>query len=150
MHKAVKRLPEIKLLLDRYKKYLPPDHVDRKNCLQALKLFSEINKSAEELICQADSTYVLIGIQSSMVKGSSDIVKPGRILLKVGELMKISRRQEQPRKFVLCSDCLIYLTQHQLGSYRLNHELKLDTMVVAVSRILNLKFFRFEVPSMLN
>ena len=39
-----------------------------------------------------------------------ELIKPGRDLLKEGELQKISRKGVGPRYFILLSDCLLYTT----------------------------------------
>ena len=42
--------------------------------------------------------------------GDTELIRPGRELLKEGELQKISRKGVGPRYFVLLSDCLLYCT----------------------------------------
>uniref|UniRef100_A0A4Q8K9Y3 U2-Nephitoxin-Nsp1a_1 n=1 Tax=Nephila sp. SGP-2016 TaxID=1905176 RepID=A0A4Q8K9Y3_9ARAC len=46
--------------------------------------------------------------------------------------MKLSRKGMQPRWFVLFNDLLLYLTPVQHGLYRINHELPLAGMKVAI------------------
>jgi len=44
--------------------------------------------------------------------GDFELIKPGRELVKEGELQKISRKEVVPRYFILLSDCLLYTTYH--------------------------------------
>lgn len=44
----------------------------------------------------------------------------------------MSRKYQQPRFFVLCSDALLYLSQVQTGSYQMHHELPLTGMRVTL------------------
>jgi len=43
-------------------------------------------------------------------------------------MYKLSRKELQPRRFLLCSDCLIYMTMVQGGAYRINREIPLTGM----------------------
>ncbi|GBO05004.1 FYVE, RhoGEF and PH domain-containing protein 6 [Araneus ventricosus] len=78
-----------------------------------------------------DNAQKLISIQNSIM-GHKEIIKPGRLFVKEGELMKLSRKGMQPRWFVLFNDLLLYLTPVQHGVYRINHELPLTGMKVAI------------------
>ncbi|KAG7160279.1 FYVE, RhoGEF and PH domain-containing protein 6-like [Homarus americanus] len=62
-----------------------------------------------------------------------ELVRPGRYLLKEGELLKLCRREMQPRYFILLSDVLLYtsfVTSGPGGALRLNCELTLEGMKV--------------------
>ena len=52
----------------------------------------------------------MLKLQSRL--GDWEFIRPGRELLKEGELQKISRKGVGPRFFVLLSDCLLYTTYH--------------------------------------
>ena len=52
----------------------------------------------------------LLHLQSRL--GDFELIKPGRELIKEGELQKISRKEVVPRYFILLSDCLLYTTYH--------------------------------------
>ena len=41
-----------------------------------------------------------------------DLIRPGRELVKEGELQKISRKEVVPRYFILLSDCLLYTSYY--------------------------------------
>lgn len=74
------------------------------------------------------------GTNSTNSRGPSyELVRPGRYLLKEGELMKLCRRGMQPRYFILLSDVLLYtspMTSGPHGALRLNYELPLEGMRV--------------------
>lgn len=126
----VQRLLRYRLFMEKYIKYLKINHQDREDAEKALVLVSQINDSANELVRQSDGLNKLLKLQSLLAKGTPDLVKPGRFLIKDGELRKLSRREEQPRHFLLCSDCLMYFTLQQTGSLRLNHEISFEEMSV--------------------
>lgn len=68
-------------------------------------------------------------IQYSL-SGHHEIVQPGRVFLKEGTLMKLSRKVMQPRMFFLFNDALLYTTPLQSGMYKLNNMLSLAGMKV--------------------
>lgn len=71
----------------------------------------------------------LLSIQQH-ITGGYEIIKPSRRLIKQNILHKISRKVKQERLFLLCSDCLIYLTIQKEG-YKVNHELSLIGMRIS-------------------
>ncbi|RWS16383.1 uncharacterized protein B4U79_07471 [Dinothrombium tinctorium] len=132
MLKPVQRIPQYKLLLQRYLRHLKSEeHPDYVDAVKALEIVSQVAEHANEKMKEENNFAKLLRIQSSLI-GSHEIVKPGRIILKDGELKKLSRKEMQPRLFILCNDCLFYLTTIQQGVYRLNHELSLLGMRVEV------------------
>ena len=52
----------------------------------------------------------MLKLQSRL--GDWEFIRPGRELLKEGELQKISRKGVGPRYFILLSDCLLYTSYH--------------------------------------
>jgi hypothetical protein len=52
----------------------------------------------------------MLKLQSRL--GDWEFIRPGRELLKEGELQKISRKGVGPRYFVLLSDCLLYTSYY--------------------------------------
>lgn len=125
--KPIQRIPQYRLLLQDYKKNLPPGHPDEKDTETALKIVSDVAEHANNTMKQCENFVKLQAIQNNLL-GHHEIIKPGRILLKQGDMFKRSRRSLQPRRFILCSDCLIYMTLLQTGTYRLNHEIPLSGM----------------------
>nr|KAF6494886.1 FYVE, RhoGEF and PH domain containing 6 [Rousettus aegyptiacus] len=78
---------------------------------------------------QGDNFQKLMQIQYSL-NGHHEIVQPGRVFLKEGTLMKLSRKVMQPRVFFLFNDALLYTTPVQSGMYKLNNMLSLAGMKV--------------------
>ncbi|XP_035229352.1 uncharacterized protein LOC118201365 isoform X2 [Stegodyphus dumicola] len=107
MLKPIQRIPQYRLLLQEYLHHLPEDYPDYQDTVTALQIVSEVANHANE----------------SMKHG---------LFIKEGELMKLSRKGMQPRWFVLFNDLLLYLTPVQQGLYRINHELPLTGMKVAI------------------
>ena len=57
-----------------------------------------------------DKFQTMLKLQSRL--GDWEFIRPGRELLKEGELQKISRKGVGPRYFILLSDCLLYTSYH--------------------------------------
>lgn len=100
MLKPVQRIPQYKLLLQEYLRHLGSDTAEREDTLRAIKVVSDVAEHANNTMKQGDNFVKLLGIQNSIL-GSPEIVKPGRVFVKDGELMKLSRRGMQPRWFIL-------------------------------------------------
>ncbi|KFM72194.1 FYVE, RhoGEF and PH domain-containing protein 6, partial [Stegodyphus mimosarum] len=131
MLKPIQRIPQYRLLLQEYLHHLPEDYPDYQDTVTALQIVSEVANHANESMKHGDNAQKLISIQNSIM-GHKEIIKPGRLFIKEGELMKLSRKGMQPRWFVLFNDLLLYLTPVQQGLYRINHELPLTGMKVAI------------------
>ena len=69
----------------------------------------------------------MLRLQSRL--GDMELIKPGRELLKEGELQKISRKGVGPRYFILLSDCLLYTTYHGTWSGD-STSLKVSTLIL--------------------
>ena len=104
--KPIQRLPQYKLLLEDYLKYLDETSDDYDDTTTALRIVTEAAEHANETIKQTEMFQKMLGLQSRL--GDYQIILPGRELLKEGELMKISRKGTHSRYFVLLSDCLLY------------------------------------------
>ncbi|KAG8179812.1 hypothetical protein JTE90_025979 [Oedothorax gibbosus] len=131
MLKPIQRIPQYRLLLQEYLHNLSEDSPDYQDTVTALQIVSEVANHANDSMKQGDNAHKLISIQNSIM-GHKEIIKPGRLFIKEGELMKLSRKGMQPRWFVLFNDLLLYLTPVQQGLYRINHELPLTGMRVAI------------------
>lgn len=57
----------------------------------------------------------LLQLQSRL--GDFELIRPGRELVREGELMKISRKEVVPRYFILLSDCLLYCSHFGAGAW---------------------------------
>ncbi|XP_060563641.1 FYVE, RhoGEF and PH domain-containing protein 6-like isoform X2 [Ruditapes philippinarum] len=131
MLKPIQRIPQYRLLLQDYMKHLPPDCPEMKDMQTALAIVSEVALHANENMRHEDYVQKMLEIQRSLI-GQFEVIKPGRIFLKEGELMKLSRKGMQPRYFFLFNDVLLYTTPVATG-YRLNNVLPLAGMKVSVA-----------------
>ncbi|XP_042237454.1 FYVE, RhoGEF and PH domain-containing protein 6-like [Homarus americanus] len=155
MLKPVQRIPQYRLLLEEYLKRLPetsPDYIDTQT---ALAVVSNVAAHANDTMKQGTNFMKLLALQDRLSSSSStsgdhdntssntgssntrgpryELVRPGRYLLKEGELLKLCRREMQPRYFILLSDVLLYtsfVTSGPGGALRLNCELTLEGMKV--------------------
>ncbi|XP_062989827.1 FYVE, RhoGEF and PH domain-containing protein 6 [Elgaria multicarinata webbii] len=127
--KPVQRIPQYRLLLTDYLKNLLEDSADFRDTQDALAVVIEVANHANDIMKQGDNFQKLIQIQYSL-NGHHEIVQPGRIFLKEGTLMKLSRKVMQPRMFFLFNDALLYTTPVQSGMYKLNNMLSLAGMKV--------------------
>ncbi|TKS90628.1 FYVE, RhoGEF and PH domain-containing protein 6 [Collichthys lucidus] len=128
--KPVQRIPQYQLLLTDYLKNLPEDSEDYKDTQAALSIVKEVANHANDIMKQGDNFQKLMHIQYSL-NGHHEIVQPGRVFLKEGTLMKLSRKVMQPRMFFLFNDALMYTTPVQSGQYKLNSVLSLAGMKVS-------------------
>uniref|UniRef100_A0A8C0JAL3 FYVE, RhoGEF and PH domain containing 6 n=1 Tax=Chelonoidis abingdonii TaxID=106734 RepID=A0A8C0JAL3_CHEAB len=127
--KPVQRIPQYRLLLTDYLKNLLEDSADYRDTQGALAVVIEVANHANDIMKQGDNFQKLIQIQYSL-NGHHEIVQPGRVFLKEGTLMKLSRKVMQPRMFFLFNDALLYTTPVQSGMYKLNNMLSLAGMKV--------------------
>ncbi|KAK0142817.1 FYVE, RhoGEF and PH domain-containing protein 6 [Merluccius polli] len=128
--KPVQRIPQYQLLLTDYLKNLPEDSEDYKDTQAALSIVKEVANHANDIMKQGDNFQKLMQIQYGL-NGHHEVVQPGRVFLKEGTLMKLSRKEMQPRMFFLFNDALMYTTPVQSGQYKLNSVLSLAGMKVS-------------------
>ncbi|CAG2119809.1 unnamed protein product, partial [Medioppia subpectinata] len=131
MLKPVQRLPQYRLLLQDYLSHLAPDSPDYEDTCRALTIVSQVAEHANNSMKNNENISKLLSIQNSII-GGTEVIRPGRVFVKEGELMKLSRKGMQDRWFILFNDCLMYLTAVQNGVYRVNHELSLTGMRVSL------------------
>uniref|UniRef100_G1R1E5 FYVE, RhoGEF and PH domain containing 6 n=1 Tax=Nomascus leucogenys TaxID=61853 RepID=G1R1E5_NOMLE len=98
--KPVQRIPQYRLLLTDYLKNLIEDAGDYRDTQDALAVVIEVANHANDTMKQGDNFQKLMQIQYSL-NGHHEIVQPGRVFLKEGILMKLSRKVMQPRMFFL-------------------------------------------------
>lgn len=128
--KPVQRIPQYQLLLTDYLKNLSEDSIDYKDTQAALAIVKEVANHANDIMKQGDIFQKLIQVQCRL-NGHHEIVQPGRVFLKEGILMKLSRKVMQPRMFFLFNDLLLYTTPVQSGQFKLNNMLSLAGMKVS-------------------
>ncbi|XP_016108863.1 FYVE, RhoGEF and PH domain-containing protein 6-like [Sinocyclocheilus grahami] len=127
------RIPQFQLIfmsLSDYLKNLPEDSSDYKDTQTALSVVKEVANHANDIMKQGDNFQKLMQVQYSL-NGHHEIVQPGRVFLKEGTLMKLSRKVMQPRMFFLFNDILLYTTPVQSGQYKVNSMLSLAGMKVS-------------------
>lgn len=127
--KPVQRIPQYRLLLTDYLKNLSEESSDYSDTQAALSVVTEVANHANDILKQGDNFQKLMQIQYSL-NGHHEIVQPGRVFLKEGTLMKLSRKVMQPRMFFLFNDALLYTTLVQSGMFKLNNMLSLAGMKV--------------------
>ncbi|XP_064632195.1 titin-like isoform X2 [Lineus longissimus] len=128
MLKPIQRIPQYKLLLQDYLNHLSEHSIDYKDASAALAIVSEIATHANESMREGDNFQKLLEVQNSL-HGNFEVVKPGRTLIKMGILQKLSRKEAQPRMLFLFNDVLLYTTPIVTGKeYKLNHVLSLAGM----------------------
>ncbi|EDQ86383.1 uncharacterized protein MONBRDRAFT_28358 [Monosiga brevicollis MX1] len=108
----IQRLPRFKLLLSDYIKYTPEDHPDYEPAKEALQKILNIASHVNEKIRQTENDIKIKQLERMIP--SINVVKPGRMVLKEGQLMKMCRKGPQPRVVILFSDMLLY-AQEQTG-----------------------------------
>ncbi|XP_015232207.1 PREDICTED: FYVE, RhoGEF and PH domain-containing protein 6-like [Cyprinodon variegatus] len=128
--KPVQRIPQYQLLLTDYLKNLSEDSDDYKDTEAALALLKEVATHANDIMKHGDNLEKLIQVQNRL-SGHHVIIQPGRVFIKEGFLMKLSRKVMQPRMFFLLSDVLLYTTPVQSGQFKLKNMLSLSGMKVS-------------------
>ncbi|CAB3996542.1 Fgd6 [Paramuricea clavata] len=129
MLKPIQRIPSYRLLLIDYLKHLSKDSLDHKDVSDALAIVSEVATHINEDMKRVDNFEEVLKVQRNLV-GEVEIVKPGRELIKEGALMKLSRKEMQPRMFYLLTDVLLYTTPVANNQFRLNLSLPLEEIQV--------------------
>ena len=81
----------------------------------------------------------LLHLQSRL--GDFELIRPGRELVREGELMKISRKEVVPRYFILMSDCLLYCSHYGAGAW------VDDNSGLRVSYVIMLNHLKVTVPT---
>ncbi|XP_073429319.1 FYVE, RhoGEF and PH domain-containing protein 6 isoform X3 [Dendrobates tinctorius] len=127
--KPVQRIPQYRLLLTDYLQNLSQESSDYSDTQAALSVVIEVANHANDILKHGDNFQKLMQIQYSL-NGHHEIVQPGRVFLKEGTLMKLSRKVMQPRMFFLMNDTLLYTTPVQSAMYKLNNMLSLAGMKV--------------------
>ncbi|XP_077181424.1 FYVE, RhoGEF and PH domain-containing protein 5 isoform X2 [Paroedura picta] len=134
--KVVQRIFQYHVLLTDYLNNLCPDSVEYEDTQAALLLISEVADRANDSMQQGENLQKLVHIEHS-VKGQSNLLKPGRVFLKEGTLMKVSGKNRHPRHLFLMNDVLLYTYPQKDGKYRLKNTLIVSGM--RVSRVVTEK-----------
>lgn len=131
--KPIQRLPQYRLLLQQYLHHLSKDDVDYEDTVKALEVVSQVAEHANQSMNEDAKFAKLLAIQGRIINKRIDIVKPSRVFVKEGELLKVCRKHIQPRWFVLLNDAILYLTQVPSSDiFYFNKELSLDDCQVTI------------------
>ncbi|XP_024126077.1 FYVE, RhoGEF and PH domain-containing protein 5 isoform X1 [Oryzias melastigma] len=142
---VIVRVLQYRMLLTDYLNNLSPDSKEYTDTQAALVIVSEVADQANDNLKQGENLLRLVHIEYS-VKGKRDLLKPGRIFVKEGTLMKVSRKSRQPRHLFLMNDMMLYTYPQQDGKYRLKNTLPLSGMKVSKPALENvLNCLRIEV-----
>jgi hypothetical protein len=99
MLKPVQRMPQYRLLLEDYLKNLEETGCDYNDTVKALAIVKDVAEHADGAIRLQVNTEKLLSIQNRLI--GAIIMKADRQLLKEGELIKVCRKDTQPRFFAL-------------------------------------------------
>lgn len=142
---VIVRILQYRMLLTDYLNNLSPDSKEYEDTQAALVIVSEVADQANDNLKQGENLLRLVHIEYS-VKGKRDLLKPGRMFVKEGTLMKVSRKSRQPRHLFLMNDIMLYTYPQQDGKYRLKNTLSLSGMKVSKPLLDNvLNCLRIEV-----
>ncbi|XP_023155116.1 FYVE, RhoGEF and PH domain-containing protein 5 isoform X2 [Amphiprion ocellaris] len=142
---VIVRVLQYRMLLTDYLNNLSPDSKEYEDTQAALVIVSEVADQANDNLKQGENLLRLVHIEYSM-KGKRDLLKPGRMFVKEGTLMKVSRKSRQPRHLFLMNDIMLYTYPQQDGKYRLKNTLSLSGMKVSKPTVDNvLNCLRIEV-----
>ena len=111
--KPIQRLPQYPLLLRDYLKRLKPDDPDYKETEHAIQVVTKVVEHVNRESLMAEKAQALNNLKNRIITKSQDsIVKPGREVIKMGILHKVSRKEVHERFFILVSYhvlCFLYL-----------------------------------------
>ncbi|XP_078139576.1 FYVE, RhoGEF and PH domain-containing protein 5b [Centroberyx gerrardi] len=135
---VVVRVAQYRMLLTDYLNNLSPDSKEYEDTQAAVVIVSDIADQANDSLKHGENLLRLVNIEYS-VRGQRDLLQPGRVFVKEGTLMKVSRKSRQPRHLFLMNDVLLYTYPQQDGKYRLKNTLPLTGMKVSKPIIENVQ-----------
>ncbi|XP_064154772.1 FYVE, RhoGEF and PH domain-containing protein 5-like isoform X1 [Anguilla rostrata] len=142
---VIVRVLQYRMLLTDYLNNLSPDSTEYEDTQAALGVVSEVADQANDSLRDGENLLRLVHIEYS-VRGQRDLLQPGRVFVKEGTLMKVSRKSRQPRHLFLMNDMMLYTYPQQDGKYRLKNALTLVGMKVSKPLIENVQYaLRIEV-----
>ncbi|KAJ8258620.1 hypothetical protein COCON_G00176320 [Conger conger] len=135
---VVVRVLQYRMLLTDYLNNLSPDSAEYEDTQAALVIVSDVSDQANDNLKQGENLLRLVHIEYS-IRGQRDVLRPGRVFVKEGTLMKVSRKSRQPRHLFLMNDVMLYTFPQQDGKYRLKNTLSLTGMKVSKPTIENVQ-----------
>ncbi|XP_052465921.1 FYVE, RhoGEF and PH domain-containing protein 5 isoform X1 [Carassius gibelio] len=143
--RVIVRVLQYRMILTDYLNNLSPDSKEYEDTQAALVMVSEVADQVNDNLKHGENLLRLVHIDYS-VRGKRDLLQPGRVFVKEGTLMKVSRKSRQPRHLFLMNDVMLYTYPQQDGKYRLKNTLSLSGMKVSKPVIDNvLNTLRIEV-----
>ncbi|XP_065206805.1 FYVE, RhoGEF and PH domain-containing protein 6-like [Planococcus citri] len=133
MLKPVQRLPQYRLLLEDYLIHQNANSIDYNDTQQALRIVCDVAEHANKSMEQDLHLSKLLEIQNRL--GNHEIIKPGRIFIKEGELYKFSRKELQSRYFILLNDCLLYTSYGSMFNLTVKEKIPLAGMKVWIPSV---------------
>ncbi|XP_051967728.1 FYVE, RhoGEF and PH domain-containing protein 5-like isoform X1 [Xyrauchen texanus] len=130
LQRVIVRVLQYRMLLTDYLNNLSPDSKEYEDTKAALAIVSEVADQVNDNLKYGENLLRLVHIDYS-VKGKRDLLQPGRVFVKEGTLMKVSRKSRQPRHLFLMNDVMLYTYPQQDGKYRLKNTLTLSGMKVS-------------------
>ncbi|XP_049895112.1 FYVE, RhoGEF and PH domain-containing protein 5-like isoform X2 [Epinephelus moara] len=135
---VIVRVAQYRMLLTDYLNNLSPDSKEYEDTQAAVAFVSDIADQANDSLKHGENLLRLVNIEYS-VRGQRDLLQPGRVFVKEGTLMKVSRKSRQPRHLFLMNDVLLYTYPQQDGKYRLKNTLPLTGLKVSKPIIENVQ-----------
>ncbi|TRY54961.1 hypothetical protein DNTS_020723 [Danionella cerebrum] len=126
---VIVRILQYRMLLTDYLNNLSPDSKEFENTQDALVVVSDIVYQVNDSLKNGVDLLRLVNIEHSIL-GLNDLLQPGRVFVKEGTLMKVSRKCKQPRHLFLMNDIMLYTYPQQDGKYRLINRLSLAGMKI--------------------
>ncbi|XP_077582487.1 FYVE, RhoGEF and PH domain-containing protein 5b [Stigmatopora nigra] len=126
---VIVRVAQYRMILTDYLNNLSPDSQEYEDTQGALVIVADIADQANDSLRNGENLLRLVNIDYS-VHGQQDLLQPGRVFVKEGTLMKVSRRSRQPRHLFLMNDIVLYTFPQQDGKYRLKNTLSLTGLKV--------------------
>ncbi|XP_034540961.1 FYVE, RhoGEF and PH domain-containing protein 5-like isoform X2 [Notolabrus celidotus] len=135
---VIVRVAQYRMLLTDYLNNLSPDSQEYEYTQAAVAVVSDIADQANDSLKHGENLLRLVNIEYSVL-GQWDLLQPGRVFVKEGTLMKVSRKSRQPRHLFLMNDVLLYTYPQQDGKYRLKNTLQLTGLKVSKPIIENVQ-----------
>ncbi|XP_028855111.1 FYVE, RhoGEF and PH domain-containing protein 5-like isoform X2 [Denticeps clupeoides] len=136
---VIVRVLQYRMLLTDYLNNLSPDSREYEDTQAALVIVTEVADQTNDSLKQGENLLRLVHIEYS-IRGRRALLQPGRVFVKEGTLMKVSRKSKQPRHLFLMNDVMLYTYPQQDGKYRLKNTLSLRGMKISkpvVDNVLN-------------
>uniref|UniRef100_A0A8C9W8U0 FERM, ARHGEF and pleckstrin domain-containing protein 2 n=1 Tax=Scleropages formosus TaxID=113540 RepID=A0A8C9W8U0_SCLFO len=108
--KPIQRLVHYKLILERLCRHYIPQHPDRNDCLEALKVVAEMARQLQSSLLRLENFQKLTELQRDLI-GIENLIASGREFIREGCLFKLTKKGLQQRMFFLFSDMLLYTSK---------------------------------------